>query len=214
MKRTDDVLDYLHDVYDRSDRGLLPPAYGVFARTYHRITLEVVAHLGRGYFDDPSWLADLDVRFASVYLEAVEHPERRVAPWRIAFADAETPGNVMRHLLLGVNAHMTYDLCVSLLDGFVDDRARRQHDFDAVNRIMSFGIGQVQVMLCTRYPAWFRRADMLGLGVDELLTYDTFVRWRTRAWTDAMAILDGKLTREAVEARVARRARWIARLPF
>ena len=194
LRTTDDVVDYLGDVAARADRGSLPEASGIFARAYQRVTLEMIQRIAAGVFEDPQAAA---------------------GPWRLAFAKAKgSRGVVLKHLLLGINAHMSYDLCVVLVDGLVDDRARRKRDFDAVNRVMHLAISPIQSVVEDRYGEWLRRADTVGLGVDELLTYDRFVRWRTRAWDDAMAILDGRATVAEVDDRVTRRGRLIAWVPL
>ncbi len=78
-------------------------------------------------------------RFADLYLDAVEahvSGERVPRPWRLAFA---APGALppLRHLLLGMNAHINYDLPQALLavisdadftDPAVLDRRRRDHE--------------------------------------------------------------------------------------
>ncbi|NUO53071.1 MAG: hypothetical protein HOV80_29845 [Polyangiaceae bacterium] len=217
MRTIDEVVGFLRATAIAADGGSLPPPVGVFARAYHRITLEIVARIADGFFEDPSWLAEFDVRFAGTYKAAIERPADRAACWRIAFDMAErgtkTP---MRHLLLGINAHMRYDLCTVLLGGFVeaDKRDARRRDFVAVNRAMKLAIGPIQSILHGAYGEWLERADAFGLGVDELLTYERFADWRGRAWDDAMSIYAGKLTLADVDARVAREAKWIARLPI
>jgi hypothetical protein len=217
MKTTDDVVRYLRDIQRRSDERALPRATGIFARAYHRVTLEVIARMADGFFEDPSWLAEFDVRFAALYRAAIERPGDRPRSWQVAFAEAGRGEQfLMRHLLLGINAHMRYDLCAVLLGGFVEPHKRegRRRDFYAVNRAMRLAVGPIQQVLHEAYGSWLRRADALGLGVDEILTYERFVEWRGRAWQDAMDIYDGKLTLREVDARVARDARALALLPL
>jgi hypothetical protein len=57
-------------------------------------------------FEDPDWVQRWDVAFAQLYLDAGDAASR---PWRLAFsAPAELPP--LRHVLLGINAHLNYDL--------------------------------------------------------------------------------------------------------
>ena len=217
MRTTDDVVGFLRATALAADAGAMPPSVGVFARAYHRITLEIIARIADGFFEDASWLAAFDVRFAGTYKAAVERPAERATCWRIAFDMAERGSSTpLRHLLLGINAHMRYDLCAVLLGGFVeaDKREVRRRDFFAVNRAMKLAIGPIQSILHGAYGESLRRADALGLGVDELLTYERFVDWRGRAWDDAMRIYAGTMTLADVDARVTREAKWIARLPI
>jgi hypothetical protein len=216
MKTTDDVVIFLRETAARADTGALPEALGVFARAYHRITLEIIARVADGFFEDPSWMSAFDVRFAGTYKAALERPAERARCWQVTF-DALDSGSrtPMKHLLLGINAHMRYDLCATLLGGFVEpaQREARKRDFLAVNRAMRFAIGPIQAILHDVYGEWLRRADAVGLGVDELLTFTRFADWRARAWEDAMAIYDGRLTLPQVDMRVTREARWLALLP-
>ena len=217
MNTTDDVVRFLRGVSHQSDARSVPRATGIFARAYHRVTLEVIARMADGFFEDPSWMAAFDVRFAALYRAALERPNDRPRSWQVAFAEAGRGDQfLMRHLLLGINAHMRYDLCAVLLGGFVEPHKReaRRRDFNAVNRAMRLAVGPIQQVLHAAYGSWLRRADALGLGVDEILTYERFVDWRGRAWQDAMDIYDGKLTLAAVDARVARDARALALLPM
>jgi hypothetical protein len=217
MKRTDDVIRYLSAVSRRADAGELPRAAGIFARAYHRVTLEIVARVADGFFEDPSWLSRFDVLFATLYRDALELPATRPRSWKIALEAADRGDRTLiKHLLLGINAHMRYDLCIVLTNGLVEPgrREARRRDYFAVNRVMRLAIGPIQDVLEQRYGEWLRRADAVGLGIDEFLTYERFEGWRARAWEDAMAILDGRQTRADVDARVARDARWISLIPI
>lgn len=215
MRTTDEVVGYLRGVVQRADTGALPEAFGVFSRAYVRITQEVVGRIDANWFADSTWLADFDVRFATFYRNALENPATAPEPWRIAFDVAKTDEKkLIRHLMLGINAHMSYDLCAVLLGGFVDDPVKRKPDFDRVNDVMRAAIDPIQRVLEDRYAAWLAAADAAGFGIDEVLTVDLFVSWRTRAWNDAMDIYAGKLALADVEKRIAERAKIGAFTPF
>jgi hypothetical protein len=91
-----------------------------FLATYLRTTRAVAEELERGGFRDPAWVERWDVAFAGLYLDAVEDAQagrRPPEPWAVAFgagagADGLPP---LRHVLLGMNAHINYDLAQSLL---------------------------------------------------------------------------------------------------
>jgi Family of unknown function (DUF5995) len=89
-----------------------------FLGTYLRTTRAVGAALERGVFEDPDWVAGWDVDFAGLYLDALEghraDADSVAAPWRLAFgARAGLPPEA--HVLLGMNAHINYDLPQSLI---------------------------------------------------------------------------------------------------
>jgi hypothetical protein len=126
---------------ERSDR--LPARLShqrVFLSTYQRTTQAVGEAVDRASFEDPGWVESWDVAFAELYLTALDtelagngHVPR---PWRLAFA-ASPDLPPLRHVLLGINAHVNYDLPQALLavisdDDFSDqvlmDRRRRDHE--------------------------------------------------------------------------------------
>jgi hypothetical protein len=215
MRTIDDVLEYLSDCVARADRGALPEGYGIFARAYHRFTLAISAYAASGVFDDPAWIADFDVRFATCYQEAVEHPGRRAQPWAIAMRLAEkSPKHAIRHLMLGINAHMRYDLVLVLLEGVVDDRERRLRDFLTVNTVIAHATDSVQRSIEDRYGEGLRLLDIISLDVDALLTEERFTAWRSDSWKNAMKILDGAKTLDQVEREVAWKAKKLSLIPL
>lgn len=215
LKTIDDVLGYLAECAARADRGLLPEGYGIFARAYHRFTLAISAYEASGVFEDPAWIADFDVRFARCYQIAVEQPSRRAEPWAIAMRVAEKSSrHAIRHLMLGINAHMRYDLCCVLLEGVLDDRNKRLRDFITVNAVIAKATDSVQRSIEDRYGEGLAILDTFGLGVDELLTEDRFARWRGDSWTNALAILDGTKSLADVEREVGRKARAMSLIPI
>src|SRR5580704_4258627 len=90
-----------------------------FHATYLRTTRAVGAELAAGGFLDTAWVQRWDVVFAGFYLDALEAYRRggRVpGPWAVAFgAGAAVPP--LRRVLLGMNAHINYDLPQALLAG-------------------------------------------------------------------------------------------------
>jgi len=128
----------------------LPPALAhrrIFAGTYRRTTEAVGAAIQDARFEDPEWVERWDVVFADLFLDAHDADrEGRTAavprPWRLAFdAPADLPP--LRHVLLGINAHVkNYDLPQAMLavisdadfaDPVLLDRRRRDHErIDAV----------------------------------------------------------------------------------
>lgn len=219
MRRTDDVVRFLKDTCARAGRpgapDGLPAEYGVFALTYLWMTLEEIARIADRYFEDPGWMSVFDVTFAEKYQAALDDESAAPGPWQVAFETAaKDQGRVIRDLLLGVNAHMSYDLVVTLVDDVLDDPAKRYADFVAVNRVLADAIDPVQRALEARYGDWLFWADQIGGRVEEVLTLETFEHLRQRSWDDALAIKEGRLTKEKLEERVTQKARMIALLPF
>jgi hypothetical protein len=132
-----------------------------FLGTYLRTTQAVGAAIDRARFEDPSWVAIWDVRFAELYLRAhdAELTGGNVPrPWRLAFdAPAELPA--LAHVLLGINAHVNYDLPQALLavidddeflDPFVIDRRRRDHE--RIDSVLAERVGAEDGQLAASGP--------------------------------------------------------------
>lgn len=115
-----------------------------FLAVYMRTTAAVKAELiapSHGGFADPVWTEAWDLAFADLYLDALERWNEdgsAPGPWQVAFASAADLPRIppIRHLLLGMNAHINYDLPQALLavisdDGFADagliERRARDH---------------------------------------------------------------------------------------
>jgi hypothetical protein len=127
----------------------LPPAQRhrrIFIDTYRRTTLAVGEAVESAAFEDPEWVSEWDVAFAEFYLRAhdADRDDAPVPrPWRLAFdAPAELPP--LRHVLLGINAHVNYDLPQALLAvisdaQFLDDvlLARRRRDHERIDAVLA-----------------------------------------------------------------------------
>lgn len=111
-----------------------------FLSTYLRTTQAVGDAVLAGRFLDPAWVEQWDVAFAELYLRAHDAFVAGEAsgvprPWRLAFtAPDDLPA--LRHVLLGINAHVNYDLPQAMLSvitpaDFADERLvlsrRRDH---------------------------------------------------------------------------------------
>lgn len=87
-----------------------------FLATYLRTTLAVRDELDAGGFRDGDWVEEWDVVFAGLYLDALENANRSgpvPRPWAVAFATVGQPP--LRHVLLGMNAHVNFDLPQAIL---------------------------------------------------------------------------------------------------
>jgi hypothetical protein len=118
-----------------------------FHGAYVRSTRTVMADAEAGNFIDAEWADRWAVAFAQLYMDAFDAWERGgdpSGPWRVAFEASRDP-NIppLRHALLGINAHINYDLPQALLavitDAEFDDEeilARRATDHEHVDSIL------------------------------------------------------------------------------
>lgn len=124
-----------------------------FHATYLRTTRTVVDEIDRGGFADSAWLRRWDLAFAELYLDALDADRAGLAvpqPWRVAFGAAGERPDLppLRHVLLGMNAHINYDLPQALLavispDEFDDPRvlAARAADHRHVDKVLLARVG-------------------------------------------------------------------------
>jgi hypothetical protein len=138
-----------------------------FLGTYRRTTLAVGKAVDGGAFEDPEWVEAWDVAFAELYLDALDAhlaggtPSR---PWRLAFdAPADLPA--LRHVLLGINAHVNYDLPQALLavisdDDFADPAvmSRRRRDHERIDGILASRVAAEDAELATKGRTLLDRA--------------------------------------------------------
>jgi hypothetical protein len=121
-----------------------------FHAVYLRTTVAVGEAIKGGGFIDPDWTERWDVAFASLYLDALEaalsggQPTR---PWQIAFG--APPGlPPLNHVLLGMNAHINFDLPQALVMVITDEEfdtpavmARRAEDHRAIDGVLAARVG-------------------------------------------------------------------------
>ncbi|MEJ1110918.1 MULTISPECIES: DUF5995 family protein [unclassified Kribbella] len=122
----------------------------IFLSTYLRTTQAVGTAIEQARFEDPDWVEDWDVRFAELYLDAHDADlagRSTPRPWRLAFeAPADLPP--LRHVLLGINAHVNYDLPQALLavisdEDFTDPSLmeRRRRDHERIDGVLAERVG-------------------------------------------------------------------------
>jgi Family of unknown function (DUF5995) len=143
----------------REDLATLDDARRFFHATYLRTTEAVAEEIDRGGFIDNAWVSRWDLAFARLYIDALDADRRGEAggggdavpdPWRIAFGAAREQPDLppLRHVLLGLNAHINYDLPQALLavitsEDFDDPSVRRirERDHEHVDVVLRERVG-------------------------------------------------------------------------
>ena len=167
-----------------------------FHATYQRTTIAVADEIKRGGFADPGWVERWDVAFADLYLDALEASQagQRVSrPWDIAFsAPAGLP--VLRHVLLGMNAHINYDLPQALLAVITDEQfgdpgllARREADHQAIDGVLASRVGAEDDQL-TRLSGPPPLLDRLLRPFNRRGTQRFLREARAKVWANAIAL--------------------------
>jgi hypothetical protein len=191
-----------HRLVARDDRR------SVFLTVYVRVTEEVRRGVDAAAFEDPAWVESYLVTFADHYRRAFAAFERGDAdavppPWRLSFERAlADDALVVQHVLLGVNAHVNYDLALALHEVGIDpDREAKRADHRAINRVLGRLVDEEQALVAERYAAGVADVDEALGRVDEALSLFTLREGRRNAWYGAVALTDGRLrqTRRVVD---------------
>jgi Family of unknown function (DUF5995) len=189
VARLSSVLDGL-DAHD---------ANRYFLETYLRTTVAVGEAVASEAFVDPDWVERWDVAFAELYLDALEAYRTGAEPpepWAIAFAVAAHQPQLapLRHVLLGINAHINYDLPQALLavmsdEDFADPavRSRRARDHAAVDAVLSARVGAEDAEL-VRASAGRTLLDRALTPLNQLGTQRFLREAREKVWANAQAL--------------------------
>jgi hypothetical protein len=201
MNENDPVLVKMKSLLDgweaASDRRL------IFLTCYQMMTRNILAAIEANDFEDVTWVNTLMTNFAAYYFQALEAYEQEQAKspaaWRIAFKAAQNPRtHVLQNLVLGVNAHINYDLVLALSELLApewpqlsdEQRQMRYRDHCHVNDIIYQTVNAVQDQVIDRYMPEFAVMDKLLGPVDEWVTSLLISEWREEVWKHATRILD------------------------
>ncbi len=178
-----------------------------FLATYARTTAAVGKAVAYGSFEDPDWVERWDVAFAQLYVDALEAFERtsRSAPrpWRLAFeAPAELPP--LRHVLLGINAHVNYDLPQALLAVITaadfDDAAlmaRRRRDHERIDAVLASRVAAEDVALAAAETSSRPLSDRLLTPLNRLGSKRFLREARMKVWLNTEELHRARASGEA-----------------
>lgn len=141
----DAVLARMYALLDDLEAAADPRRF--FLATYSRTTAAVGKAIGEASFEDPAWVDRWDAVFAGLYLDAVSafdaDPASAPRPWRTAFG-APARLHPLQHVLLGINAHVNYDLPQALIAVISADdlaqplvMARRRRDHERIDAVLA-----------------------------------------------------------------------------
>src|SRR5262245_23553516 len=170
-----------------------------FLGTYRRTTLAVGKAVDAGGFEDPEWVERWDVAFAELYLVALDAHlagEKPSRPWRLAF-DASPDLPALRHVLLGINAHVNYDLPQALLAVMSDDdfgdaslMATRHRDHERIDSVLSHRVAAEDAELAVHGRTL---TDRLLQPLNRLSSKRFLRESRTKVWHNTVALQAARL---------------------
>lgn len=197
----------------------------IFLNCYLVMTRNMQNALAVKEFEDSDWVGALLDCFAGYYFDALDLHDRGQAPaiWQMTFAAAQPETHVLQNLLLGINAHINYDLVLALGDVLAPEWASldasrqlaRYKDPCHVNEIIGRSIDIVQDEVVEPLEQMLDLVDRLFGSLDERAASRLISRWREDVWRSTQRLLlapsaaDREQVRQDVEAAALRRARFV-----
>jgi hypothetical protein len=196
------TVDRLRETYEPLVRAR--DAKRFFHGVYLRNTIDVVAEIEAGGFRDGEWLRRWDTVFIGLYLEALDvwnAGGEPPGPWRVAFEAArELDAPPLRHVLVGLNAHINYDLPLSLIACLTDEEAgddasmeRRFEDFRHIDDIVVARVKEEELLMREdERPGDRTLLDRMLLPLNRVASRRMLKEGRAKVWHN---------TRELISAR-------------
>ena len=170
-----------------------------FTRLYLEVTEGVQAQLGSLTFADPLFVADLDVRFADLFFDAVDKAAKPGGDvpraWVPLFESRSRRGVApLQFAIAGMNAHINRDLPIAVVAscraaGIAPEERSPQHsDYLRINRLLATVEGRIKEQYLS---GWLHRLDRVLHRVhrlDDVVAMWNITRARDAAWTNAEAL--------------------------
>ncbi len=179
----------------------------VFLRAYYITTLNIhaavhqLADYEKQIFFDPEWVSALAGKFSALYFRSLttfdRDPDSERA-WKLAHKTAEEKtGTVVQDLMLGLNAHINYDLAYAAylnMKEHGDERdhlllPRRKFDHDQVNNVLVRTAPQVAAAITRDYGGGIAVLRTAMHRIDDMLTETGLKYYRERVWWTAISYL-------------------------
>jgi len=180
-------------------------AKALFLNCYRMMTANTLDAIAEKDFHDSAWVKKLLDHFADYYFVALDAYEADLesAPriWQIAFnAAVDEKTSALQNLLLGVNAHINYDLALAVADLLESEwdqlsdaqRKSRFNDYCHINDIIAQTIDAVQDQVLEPAMPAMDFIDRLMGRYDELLISHLISEWRGDVWKNVRRLLDAK----------------------
>jgi hypothetical protein len=193
----------IEKLVDDLDRRLtaLPPEHvhrAIFLATYRRTTLAVATAVQRGFFEDGAWVAHWTAVFGRYFTDAHDADLARgpvPRPWRLAFALA-ADAHPLAHLLVGMNAHINYDLPQAMLDVIsphefadADLLASRVRDHDRIDEILAARVAAEDGEI----GGPRRLLDRVLAPANRLASRRFLTESRAKVWENVLALHDARM---------------------
>lgn len=186
----------------------------IFLGCYRMMTANMIKALDEGVFMDQQWVDTLLHRFADYYFDALacfDCGDEVPAVWQQVHQNTRQENlHVVQHLLIGVNAHINYDLVLTLRDMLKPEwdslseaqRKLRYQDHCIVNDVIASTIDKVQDEIIEPQNAIMALVDRAFGRIDEYLLSRLITHWRQEVWEKAQEMLRATNSTEEEELRL------------
>ena len=181
----EDLIDLLRAIDDDLDPG---DGVRTFNHMYLRVTELVHDRIADDYFANPAFLARLDIRFASLYLETLPAPVPPAA-WAPVFEVRHAPDRLpIQYALAGMNAHINHDLPLAVVAACRDLRMAPESpgvlgDYLRVNELLASVQEDVRQSFLEGLALQVDRTHVAPVA--NLVGAWSITRARDAAWTNA-----------------------------
>ncbi len=160
----------IQSAYDNASR------LGYFAALYRRVTLAVRDGIRAGSFDNGPLMEQLDVVFASRYLDALatfRAGGNTTRSWMVAFRGCDDANLlILQQLLAGMNAHINLDLGIAAAQVSPGQQLTQlKPDFDQINAVLASMVATVAAEIAVVSPLI---GDLETIGLRERNAGDQF----------------------------------------
>lgn len=195
------ALEYFHRTSDF--RAVFLRAYYITTRNISR-AIDQQKDFNNPIFFEPDWIRKLSGKFASLYfasLNTFNKDRQEERAWKVAHGmAADKRSSVVQDLLLGINAHINYDLPVALYQNLVEhddgpdiiSLAKRKFDHDQVNNILIRSFDDISITIPREYGGSMKAARVADLYIYESLTRLGLKHYRERVWWDGISLLSAE----------------------
>lgn len=190
----------------------------VFLSCYRLMTANMLTAVEENRFHDKAWVNNLLHHFADYYFEALacyDCGEAVPEVWQqVHVATRQKKLHRLQQLMMGVNAHINYDLVLTLYDVLnaewhtlsPEAQKIRYEDHCTVNDIISATIDKVQDEILEPNDPVITWIDQAFGRLDEYLLSRLISSWRQNVWenTQKMLATDSPAEREILRLEVER----------
>ncbi|MDJ0596211.1 MAG: DUF5995 family protein [Pleurocapsa sp. MO_226.B13] len=162
---------------------------GFFAALYRQVTLKIDRRISEGRFDNNVRMNEFATRFANRYFDALaayRQGDKLPKAWKVTLeATEQTDLIIVQHLLLGINAHVNFDLGIATAQTSPgNELASLRNDFNQLNEILADLLDEVQEVI-GEFSPWMDILDRVGGRKDESIANFSITKARKSAWEQA-----------------------------